>query len=302
MKIFVVLTIVIFQIQTLHGQEKLVNPSRISVKALESHFAIFWSNGALITFDDLSQIALNNDFFDFNSTGFQMSRSSSDFQNTSFSLGINLSFCNLEKMKFKSSPALRISISHHSGFYSAVRFEKRDQVTVDSISVTYQGVTNQYPVDSVHIESHNFSATSNRIRLNSSIIWTTQPFERVAFYAGAGFGFGAGINSRVQYEYLTRYEINSAIPLSQTSQQNPFLYSNTDPILTLKEYKTPNLFDFNVFSPIGATFTLSKNHHFLKNLVLFVETAPGILFSTYAKRKNTIHTGVNAVLGARIEL
>lgn len=280
----------------INAQEMSPPKKRIRIESLEVGTSTFWTRGATLNFDDINRLVGENDFAALDFDGFSMSQSCCDFQNSAVSFGLNLSLKNRAENSFLANPLLRLNVSYHSGFYSSVRFEKRESVTFDTVYVTFQGETQKHPVDSVQIDTHNFWATSERMRLNASMIWRTDPSKRWHFYTGVGFGFGLGFNSKVTSQRWIRHEILQ----SGTIVTPGFNFTFQDPAAVQTSFRAANPFDVSLFLPIGLDFQCFKHGRVLSRLHWFVDATPSIWFSFYPKLHPKVHPGVMGTTGLRI--
>lgn len=284
------------------AQNNTPQNKRLSVESFELSNSIYWLNNNQMSYQDISRLALENNFESYDFTGYQFASSCCGVGYESVNLNLNLSLKNKAGEFYKGNPLIRLGVSYNRGFTNSVSFSKMESFTIDSVSVTYQGNTNSYAVDSVYLNSHSFGTSSERINLNASVIWRTDFNKRWWFYAGAGLGFGIGFNSKI--EHNESQISNIAFPFTIFSSQFGDLYSNNNysSNFEIESFRTPSLFNFFVSAPFGVNFRIGKKENYWKHVNLFAEFSPNIWITSYSDVLTMINAGMSATIGVRISL
>ncbi len=282
----------------LWSQENKESNTKFRIESIEVGTSNFWSQTPGLSFEEMNLVVPEHDFSMMDFEGFSKNQSCCGFQHSSVNLGLNLGLKKGATDGFLGSPILRLGMSYNSGFQSSVRFEKRESFTFDTIYVTFQGETKPYPMDSVKSDSYTFLASSDRLRLNASVMWHTNPENRWQFYTGAGFGVGFGFNSQIA---IQRWLQNDVIQEGQDG--SPSLGLNFSDV-TIEEtiYQAKNPFDFNLFAPFGVDFKLAKGTKKLSRLHAFIDVVPTVWFSQYSGLRMKVNPGVFGTAGLRLHI
>lgn len=292
-----------FNYKNHNAQVEIPPKKRMSIESIEVAPSLFWTQGPNMRLADMKKIAIDNDFDSYDLSGFTVYRSCCDFKNNSFHFGLNLRINKKGGASFFGSPLLRFAVGYNSGFYSSTTFENRETFTIDSVFVSFQGQTTAYAVDSTAIQYYGFSASSQRLRLNTSMIWRTDIEKRWSFSTGVGFGFGMGINSQVNKVITQTHQIYQPFgDLTNPNTSNSLIFSYENAIRNETIYETPRLTDLNIFLPFGVDFRIGNGSNLLRHVHLFSELSPSLLFTSFSGVTKFVHPGLMGTLGLRLHL
>lgn len=242
-------------------------------------------NADLSDFQSLApnSILLNNDFSEFTSGSYWKPMGPMGFRGNSFqSIQLGLTFKN------NPSPLWRIGISHVSSNMSAGYFNETN-TPYDTLTSSQTG--EQYYVDSVKIENYFMSYGSQQLRIETSLLYRTNPEKRWSLYAGIGMSLGISLNAQTRINYNT-YSFVSGL-----SNNNSYL-NNYEEIHEKIVNKT-NITS-SVFVPMGVDFRIGKNREFWKKIHLYYEMKPTLSFASIPELTTLTSINLSSCLGLKV--
>jgi hypothetical protein len=221
-----------------------------------------------------NSVLLNNDLTGFQSNNYFMFNGSQGSNYQSLQLGLSF--------KKSPSPIWRIGISNVSLGSISRDFSKTTTTTYDTLTSSQTG--QQYFLDSTYSENYNMRYSAQQLRLETSLIYRTDPTKRWSVYTGLGASFGVSYNAQTVVEY-TSY--NNASTMSE-------YYSTTEQGESKLEYFENKMnFSTSIFIPMGVDFRMGKNREFWKRLHLYYEMKPSITYTAIPELKRI--TTVNLI-------
>jgi hypothetical protein len=187
-------------------------------------------------------------------------------------------------LTFKSNPnpLWRIGISHICLGDISKGFSKSTIVPYDTLTSSQTG--QQYFLDSTYSENYNTRYSAQQLRLETSLIYRTDPSKRWSVYTGLGASFGISYNAQTVIEY-TSY--------NNASTMNEY-YTTTEQGKNIVEYFQNKMnFSTAIFIPMGVDFRMGKNREFWKRLHLYYEMKPSITYTAIPELKRI--TTVNLI-------
>lgn len=180
---------------------------------------------------------------------------------------------NKEKTGYRKSSLLRAGISYSSsseyGYYSNAYSFRSDTVLSGS-------GTNIY-VDSSVIKNSLAEYYSDKIWLDFSFVFSTNPEARFSLYEGIGTTFGFGVRNKTKYIYAENKYLKTTDAAGNESFSN---FSNPDyHDYTATHYNNQNTFDWGIYIPLGIDFRLGNRNNFLRHVHLFYELRAGIIYN-----------------------
>lgn len=263
----------------LKGQETEGSSSVIN----EFYFHIGVSNergiqGTLQDFHDLapnSQILNRSDLNDYSpETNYSSTSENSSLFSVMLAMPVN---------KNKFSPIFRVGLTYFTSTNYGHRLKKETETPLDTLISTQTG--NEYPVSSIQNEAIYMDFITEQIRLESSLIFRTNPEARWSLYAGFGISVGAIVNSRTKIRYNTR-EWQEMIKEDGNKQR----ITNWTSDWTEENHGHDNIMmGATAFVPMGLNLRLGKEKEFWNLTSLFYEFRPGVNmtfadFDTYSTR------------------
>lgn len=172
----------------------------------------------------------------------------------------------------KVNKRLRIGISYSQPSLLGDGYYRYETNPFDTLRSAQTGA--EYYVDSIYSSNIGLNYDVNKVRLNTSLIWTTDDDARFAFYGGVNLSlslnFGSRINvHRTEFSYLTYND------RSQPYYGDQFGNLDSDQ----ESYKQASSFGFGFSSPIGIDWRMGKQGKSLNDVHLFSEVRPGVAFN-----------------------
>ena len=293
MKTITSLLIILFCAKTLNtvGQE---NPSA-SVKKIRIHdFSIrggtFSDNSINGSLTDSRSLAPNSVLLKEDFTGY---RTLNGFATTNYgmlSVALGLQFRDKTKSTYRKNPVLRLGATYYTGTNFTAGF-------VNEISTPYDTLTSSQTgqvvyVDSTYRKTYGVNYRSNQLRLDGSLIYSTNKEARWSVYAGIGITAGLSINATTEIFYRTSQNAGYNFSNDITYHSNEHYDSSRD----LETFRNKTNFSFSAYIPIGVDFRIGKKG-LLNSMHLFFELAPLINSTVIPELHTLTNAGVQQSLG-----
>lgn len=278
-----ILILTLFVINGLKAQEDAAK-----IRVTEFHFqnGIVFNSVQHFGLADYKILAPNsellvNDFSDFQANDFFIFNGPSSSSYQSIQLGLTF--------KSNPNPLWRIGISHISLGDISKGLSKSTIVPYDTLTSSQTG--QQYFLDSTYAENYNMNYSSQQLRLETSLIYRTNPENRWSVYAGIGLSFGLSYNASTTINY-------NSFSYSSSYDQS-YNYSNLGQ--DKREYfENKSNWSTSVFVPMGIDFRLGKKREFWKRLHLYHEMKPSITYTTIPDVKRLTNVNMINSLGLKV--
>lgn len=239
--------------------------------------------------EDFQRLAPNSTLLQSDFTGFNMGNNYMFYRPFSFG---SASYNSLQLgLTFKNNPSLlcRIGISH--GSTGDISFGANRNRTAPYDTLTSSQTGEQYVTDSTYLENYFMSYSAQQLRLESSVIFRTNPAKRWSIYAGAGLSFGVSYKAETYINYFAYSTING-INSSYVASEN---YQSAS-----EHFRNKMSTSTSVFVPLGIDFRIGKNREFWKRLHLFYEMKPSITVTSIPELRTSTQVNMINTLGLKI--
>ncbi len=278
-----ILLMALFVINGLKAQE---NAPKIRVSEFHVQNGFVLNSGQHFGLADYKTLAptselLANDFTTFQSNDYYIFNGPTSSSYQTIQLGLTF--------KSNPNPLWRIGISHISLGDISKGFSKSTIVPYDTLTSSQTG--QQYFLDSTYEENYNMNYSSQQLRLETSLIYRTNPENRWSVYAGIGLSFGFSYNASTTIDFNS-YSYGS-------SYDQSYDYSNWGQ--DKREYfENKSNWSTSVFVPMGIDFRLGKKREFWKRLHLYHEMKPSITYTTIPGVKRLTNVNMINSLGLKV--
>lgn len=200
--------------------------------------------------------------------------------NTMFSAMLGFQFSDKQKTKYNKNIQLRVGITYsHNSVLSGGLFNT-ERKTFDTLTSSQTGASTY--LDSVITKSLNMNYSSEQLRLDGALIFSTNTDARFSLFSGIGLTAGFSFNSKTTIKYNTHYQIENRVPNDYTRHIDSFSGSSETEVISNK-----NNFGFSAYIPLGVNVKLGYKTEFWKKVNLFYEIRPSINI-TYIPELRTV--------------
>ena len=272
---------------------------RIQISSIEFSRMSYFGESSLMTVQDFQNLALNNNLPEIDFTGLQSMGYPFGSRLNGFNAALGFDLYNKSGVQPWGKPILRLGLSFMNSDFNSLNYYRQDRFAYDTLYTTFQGNTSAFPVDSVAYQYKSISASANRLRLNASVLWRTNPEKRWSFYAGIGLGIGVSLSSKINvYDYQgssLEYQSSYGTSSMQGMYKSPMGFGSYESI------RGRTWFDMNVFMPIGVDFRIGKKDNMWYHTHLFFEASPMIWLSKASGVQIQTNMGYSGTFGLRIK-
>lgn len=187
---------------------------------------------------------------------------------------MEIDILNKEKSEYKSNPKLRVGLSYVNGNSLNNYYNTTDRKPYDTLTSSQTGST--ILIDSVNSKSYYMDYNFEQIRLDASLIFSTNQKSRWSVYTGFGISAGLSLNSNSNISY---YE-SKGIETNDQRIGIPSLNNNNFQNSERETFRNKINFGIMAYVPIGIDFRIAKKNEFWKRAHLFYELRPGINFTS----------------------
>lgn len=166
----------------------------------------------------------------------------------------------------KGQTQLRIGFGWISNYNSKTTLSKKEIIRYDTL-VSLQTGTHTY-LDSVYYDNYTASHNYDRLQLEASLIYRTNPLLRWSLYGGFGIAAGGSLTNNLVIEN-TKYD-NFSKDEYHTMWETTFFPEQRE------VNKTKRVFGGGLYIPLGVDFRLAKKHELLSKMHVFYEACPGV--------------------------
>jgi hypothetical protein len=214
--------------------------------------------------------------------------------NNVFSAALGLRLQDKQKASGTANPTLRFGLQYFSRTNFSAAYGRLDRKPFDTLTSAQTG--SLIYRDSLSRTFMSMIQTSDKLRLEASILFRTQSKSRWSAFAGFGVAVGASIHSRTEI-----IQSKSTIIEDRQPQSNQIEFASSPQRFEIQsEYHSnkTNL-GFSAFLPMGIDFRMSTTNPFWKQTHLFFEFRPGINSTYVPEVRRVTHAMVHYALGFR---
>lgn len=246
--------------------------------------------GSLTDFKMLApqSVLLNHDFADYSASRL--------FENSqAHSMMLGLKFRDKEDPSKNSNSQLRIGLSYFSSTTSGAFHKDSERNTFDTLASNQTGQV--YYIDSITSESTYMDYSSEQLRFDGSLLFSTDQTARWSFFTGIGFSAGLSINTQTDVNKLTttHQEIND-----KTYYNGENLNSSTE--WDKESFRNKGNFGASAYIPIGIDFRIGKKGELCKRTHLFYELRPNINITSIPELRTYASTNIQHGIGLKFSM
>ena len=248
--------------------------------------------GSPVNFSDFQRLAPESDLLRGDYSEFRPRSGSSNPFGGAFSVLLGLRFRESNGENYRSNPRLRLGVSYVSSTMLSHSYFQSTTTPYDTLTSSATG--EMIFVDSVNNKNLNMDYQYQQIRLDVSLIFSTNPASRWSLYGGLGVSSGLSVNASSEIAY-SEYD--------QTSRNDYFrdnIYFSDDEYIQ-ESFQNETNFSTMVYVPLGVDFRLGKNKPFWKQLHLVYELRPMVQFTNIPELGNYSNVGINSMFGLRVK-
>lgn len=233
------------------------------------------NNATLNEFRELApeSALLSNDFNGFRRQGWGW-ENMSYFDNQIENIMLGIEFGNKDRTAYRPNPQLRLGFSYYNSTLLQESLVREDRYTYDTLVSQRNGEI--AVVDSISRQQYDIRYYSEQIRLDVSLLFSTNPEARWTLFAGVGITAGFSLNSGLEMRY-------GRSSWQETTFPNDRVYYNSgtwEYEEETEDIKLDGNFGMSIHFPMGVGFRIGKEREFWKRLQLFYEARPGLNINT----------------------
>ncbi len=291
--LFVILLMFTSSINAQEEKQKTAKSISISDLFIQTGTTAFSGRSIFGSLTDFKMLApqsvlLNSDFSDYSSSSLYES-------SQAHSIMLGLKFRDKEDPSKESNSQLRIGLSYFSGTTRGSFYKDSERKTFDTLVSNQTGQV--YYIDSITSESTSLDYSTEQLRFEGSLLFSTDQAARWSFFTGIGFSAGLSINAQTDVnKFITAYkEING-----KTYYTGENLYS--DVTRDNEVFRNKSNFGASAYIPIGIDFRIGKNGGLCKRTHLFYEIRPNINITTIPELRTYASTNIQHGIGLKFSL
>lgn len=232
---------------------------------------------------------LSHDLSGFSEGGFYL-RSS----NNIFSGNLTLLFPDAGKTSYRERMQLRVGFMYFAGDVLSNTFNKTVSKPYDTLYSAQTG--NETYLDSVISTTYNMNHRSEQLRLDASLIFTTNPAARWSLFGGIGLTAGYAVSAETHISYHSNRRTEAL------NSSNYVSYHSSEIHNVQEQFKSKGGAGFSAYVPVGLDFRIGKKRDFWKRLHLYYEARPSLDYSSVPGIFSGWRGNLQHGLGARITL
>ncbi|MFN6947148.1 MAG: hypothetical protein ACK4ND_19575 [Cytophagaceae bacterium] len=190
-----------------------------------------------------------------------------------FSMLLGFQFRDKNGDAYRSNPRLRLGLKYFSGTSLYSSYRRQDRFHVDNLVSENTGQI--YPIDSVVNSSLQMRLISEQIHLDASMLFSTNPENRVTLFGGLGFTGGASIVANAEIDYFETSQLTN----EGGGGRMVFFRHYHDGEGVHENHRTSTLWGASAYVPLGIDVRLGKTREFWKLLHVYYEARPSLNFT-----------------------
>ncbi len=187
--------------------------------------------------------------------------------------------------------ALRLGVSFFGSYALHNSYYKTTETAIDTL---YSSGGKAYPIDSVNFKSISLNSLSQNLVVDAALIFRTTSSKRWTLYAGMGMQLGLSVNP---YAQVTMLEYNETELRDGGSLENEY----RETTFTTHSRSLPSSLVASLYVPMGIDWQTGVKSEFFKQMHLFAEMRPSLLFSRGIVEGMDTNPGISGQLGVRIQ-
>lgn len=218
-----------------------------------------------------------------------------EFNNSMFSILVHLKFSDKKKGMMKLNPQVRAGVMFYgSGDHTNV-FYKQQRTPVDTLASNSSSTV--IYVDSVSDQRYYCTYSSHQIRLDLSVLFSTNGKSSWKLYGGLGMTLGSTLNNTTTVRYQNDHSLEFYFPSGQYYSSQPSgSYTNDQ----FESFVNKNSVVWSAYAPLGVSLRLGKKREFWKRLQVYYEMRPSLSYSNIPEIKSVTNGNVHQMLGLKI--
>ena len=218
-----------------------------------------------------------------------------EFDNAMFSILVHLKFANKNKGSMKLNPQVRAGVMFYSSGEHSNVFYKQQRTPVDTL--TSNSSSTVIYVDSVSEQRYYCTYSSHQIRLDLSVLFSTNGKSAWKLYGGLGFTLGSTMNNTTSVRLQNSENLEYYFPGGQYyATTGAYAYADEQ----YESFVNKNSVTGSIYAPLGVSLRLGKKREFWKRLQVYYELRPSIDYYNIPEIKSVTSGNVNQMLGLKI--
>ncbi len=292
--VFLSAILMLFSTASFSEEQMVKTIEKVKIQDVIVQVGGFASRTPIRTPGDFNKLAPNSKLLKNDMSGFSHSSGHNIASMSSFSVMVGIRFSDQERSTYKANPQLRLGFSYYNAGFFQEALKRQDRVAYDTLTSSQTGQV--LYVDSVITKRYGMNYSAEQIRLDGSIIFSTNPEARWALYSGFGATAGVSLNTQTEIYYTEYTEIETRYPEGYTQSSG---YRSSD-YTQWESFRSKNNFSASAYVPLGVDFRIGKKSEFLKRTHLFYEIRPGIDFTSIPEIGTVINSGIQFGSGLRV--
>lgn len=244
-----------------------------------------------VSFSDFEKLAPQSDLMRGDYSDYRASRSSTNPYGGALSILMGLRFRGSDGESYRSNPRLRLGVSYMSSNMLSQTYFKTTRTPYDTLTSSATG--DMIFIDSVNNQYLQMDYNYRQLRLDASLIFSTNPASRWSLYGGLGVSSGLSVNASTDISF-SEYD--------QTDGQYRYFDGRyRDGEYVSESFRNETSFATMVYVPMGVDFRLGKKRAFWKQLHLCYELRPMVHFTNIPELGSFSNVGVNSMFGLRVK-
>ncbi len=255
-----------------------------------------WSASTMeiFTVNDFRKLAPNGSLLK-NANGLYSGYLSNEFNNSMFSLSVHLKFADKIKGTMKLNPQVRAGLMFYGAGEHSTVFFNQQRIPIDTLTSSNSNAV--IYVDSVNEQRYYCTYNSHQIRLDLSVLFSTNGKSAWKLYSGLGFTLGSTVNNTTTVQLQKNENVEYYFPGGQYyASQSIYPFFNDQ----IERFVNKNSIVGSVYAPLGASLRLGKRREFWKRLYVYYEVRPSIDYFNIPEIKSITSGNVNQMLGLKV--
>jgi hypothetical protein len=197
----------------------------------------------------------------------------------------------------KYNPSLRMGLAYYSNIGFSAGYGAKWSYTYDQ-KISNNGET--INMDSVTYQSIYASYTSQQIRFDVSLLYSTKSTKRVKFYTGFALNGGVSINPVTEMtEIINKRRI---VYFQGSNVSEDFYGQDADSKVSKERFRNKTNYTIALAIPVGIDLSMGKKNEFWKQMYFHYEVRPGVNITAIPELRTFANGSLQHGLGFRYRL